>query len=79
MMLGDKKINCVKIRLNDNFSVSISDLGRGSDSLLEGLLLDNRSRQFVGEPFHFKKLDSLVDFAREFANDIEEIKNVINK
>ena len=60
-MLGDKKINCVKIRLNDKFSVSISDLGRGSNRLLEGLLLDNKSEEFIGEPFHFKKLDSLLE------------------
>ena len=61
MLLGNQKLNNVVIRINKEFSLSISDLGRGSDDILEGLLICNKTNEFKGEPFHFKNLDTLND------------------
>ena len=70
MLLGDKKINCISIRLDNRFSLSVSDLGNGNESLLEGLLFDEKTNSFIGVPFHFKSFNTLRD-------EIEKIKDTI--
>jgi len=59
MQLGDKKINCLLLKINDNVSLSISDLGRGTNDIKEGLIVCNKTNEFIGHAFHFKSLETL--------------------
>jgi|TARA_Y100000114_G_scaffold15210_2_gene12363 hypothetical protein len=59
MQLGDKKINCLLLKINDNVSLSISDLGRGTNDIKEGLIVCNKTNEFIGDAFHFKSLETL--------------------
>ena len=71
MQLGDKKINCLLFRINEDLSLSISDLGRGNKDLLEGLIICNKTDEFIGEPFHFKSIDTL---NRELEKELTQLK-----
>tara|TARA_R100000541_G_scaffold35757_1_gene43953 strand:- start:282 stop:548 length:267 start_codon:yes stop_codon:yes gene_type:complete len=71
MQLGDKKLNNIIIRINKEFSLSISDLGRGSDDILEGLLVCNKTNEFKGGTFYFKSLDTLNEVITKYKQKIK--------
>lgn len=74
MQLGNKKINNVLMRLNDKYSLSISDLGRGNNDLLEGLVICNDTKEFIGEPFHFKTIQTLNELVMKAYKMLEVIE-----
>ena len=52
-------MNNIVLKISDKHSLSISDLGKGTDDFLEGMLICNESGKLIGDTFSFKRLSSL--------------------
>jgi len=72
MILGDKPIKNILLKINHEYSISISDLGRGRKDLLEGIMVCNKTDKLIGEPMYFKELSTLKLLVEEQLTRLKE-------